>query len=222
MPSIIAIDGPAASGKSTVGLKLANALGYLFFDTGILYRAITWLALRRGIDVRDESAVTALAREAQIEITPSSKSDGRTCDVLVDGQDITWETRGRRVDENVSIVAAYAGVRKALSQLQRRIGQRGQVVMVGRDIGTVVLPEAHLKIYLDATAEERARRRHDEIMARGGKANYEEILKRVLERDRIDSTRDVAPLRAAADAVVLDSDQLSADEVFEQILALVK
>jgi CMP/dCMP kinase len=222
IPSIIAIDGPAASGKSTIGLRLAEALGYLFFDTGVMYRAITWLALNRGIDVRDESAVTALAQEAQIDIAPSSKSDGRLCDVLLNGQDITWEIRGRRVDTNVSIVAAYPGVRRALSQQQRRIGQRGKIVMVGRDIGTVVLPNADLKIYLDATAEERAKRRYDEIMARGGKANYDEILKRVMERDHIDSTRDVAPLRAAQDAIVLNSDQLTADEVFEHVLSLVK
>lgn len=221
-PSIIAIDGPAASGKSTIGLRLANALGYLFFDTGVMYRAITWLAFQRGIDVHDEAAVTALAQEAQIDVVPASKADGRSCDVLLDGQDITWETRSRRVDENVSIVAAYPGVRRALSQHQRRIGQRGRIVMVGRDIGTVVLPDADLKIYLDATAQERARRRHDEIIARGGKPNYEEILKRVLERDRIDSTRDVAPLKAAKDAIVLDSDQLNADQVFERVLALVK
>ena len=221
-PSIIAIDGPAASGKSTIGLRLANALGYLFFDTGVMYRTITWLALERGIEVHDESAVTALAEETQIDIAPASKQDGRACDVLVDGRDITWETRSRRVDENVSIVAAYSGVRRALSQQQRRIGQRGNIVMVGRDIGTVVLPDADLKIYLDATAEERARRRYDEIMARGGRPNYDEILQRVVERDRIDSTRDVAPLKAAQDAVVLDSDQLNADQVFERLLALVK
>ena len=221
-PSIIAIDGPAASGKSTIGLRLANALGYLFFDTGVMYRAITWLVLQRGIDVRDEAAVTALAQQAQIDIEPASRSDGRVCDVLADGQDITWETRTRRVDENVSIVAAYRGVRRALSQRQRRIGQRGNIVMVGRDIGTVVLPDADLKIYLDATAEERARRRHDEILARGGRPNYDEILQRVIERDHIDSTRDVAPLKAAEDAIVLDSDQLSADEVFERVLGLVK
>jgi CMP/dCMP kinase len=221
-PSIIAIDGPAASGKSTVGLRLANALSYLFFDTGVMYRAITWLVLQRGMDIHDEAAVTALAEEAQIDIAPASKTDGRAFDVIVNGQDITWEIRSRRVDENVSVVAAYVGVRRALSQQQRRIGQRGRVVMVGRDIGTVVLPEADLKIYLDATAKERAKRRHDEIMARGGKANYDEILERVLERDRIDTTRDVAPLRAAADAVVLDSDQLTADEVFERVLALVR
>ena len=221
-PSIIAIDGPAASGKSTIGLRLANALDYIFFDTGVMYRAITWLALERGIDVREEDAITGLAEETQIDVEPASKSDGRACDVLVDGRDITWETRSRSVDENVSIVAAYPGVRKALSRQQRRIGQRGKIVMVGRDIGTVVLPDADLKIYLDATAEERARRRYDEIIARNGKANYDAILKRVIERDRIDSTRNVAPLKAAEDAIVLDSDKLTADEVFEQILALVK
>jgi cytidylate kinase len=221
-PSIIAIDGPAASGKSTIGLRLANALDYIFFDTGVMYRAVTWLALERGINVQDESAITTLAEETQIDVSPASKSDGRACDVLVDGRDITWATRSHSVDENVSVVATYPGVRKALSQQQRRIGQRGKIVMVGRDIGTVVLPDADLKIYLDATAEERARRRYDEIMARNGKANYDAILKRVIERDRIDSTRDVAPLKAAEDAVVLDSDKLTADEVFEQILALVK
>jgi cytidylate kinase len=222
IPSIIAIDGPAASGKSTIGLRLATALDYIFFDTGVMYRAVTWLALERGIDVHDEAAVTALAEETQIDVAPASKSDGRACDVLVNSRDITSETRTRKVDANVSIVAAYRGVRRALSQQQRRVGQRGKIVMVGRDIGTVVLPEADLKIYLDATAEERARRRYDEIIAQGGKTDYEGILKRVMERDRIDSTRDVAPLKAAEDAVVLDSDQLTADEVFEQILALVK
>lgn len=221
-PSIIAIDGPAASGKSTIGLRLAKALGYLFFDTGVMYRAITWLALQREIDIHDEAAVSALAEETQIDVAPASQPDGRTCDVLVNGEDITWEVRNRSVDANVSIVAAYRGVRAALSRQQRRVGQRGNIVMVGRDIGTVVLPEADLKIYLDATAEERARRRYDEILARGGKTDYDGILRRVIERDRIDSTRDVAPLKAAEDAVVLDSDQLSEDQVFERVLALVK
>ena len=157
-----------------------------------------------------------------IDVAPASKADGRACDVRVAGKDITWETRLPEVDANVSVVSAYRGVRTALTEQQRRIGRRGQVVMVGRDIGTVVLPEADLKIYLDATAEERARRRYDEILARGGKTEYESILKRVIERDRIDSTRDVAPLRAAEDAIVLDSDQLNEDQVFERVLALVK
>jgi cytidylate kinase len=220
LPSTIAIDGPAASGKSTIGKRLAEHLGYLFFDTGVMYRAVTWIALQRGVDVRDESAVTRLAEETPIDVAPASKSDGRACDVIVEGRDITWETRRPEVDANVSIVSAYAGVRRALSQQQRRIGQRGRVVMVGRDIGTVVLPEADLKIYLDASAEERARRRFTEIIARGEKADFDEILSKVRERDRIDSTRAVAPLRPAEDAVILDSDKLNADEVFARVKEL--
>lgn len=219
-PSTIAIDGPAASGKSTLGLRLANALGYLFFDTGVMYRAVTWLALDRGVDIGNEAAVTALAEETEIEVAPASRQDGRTCDVIVDGRDITWETRLPEVEMNVSAVSAYPGVRAALTRQQRRIGQRGRIVMVGRDIGTVVLPEADLKIYLVATAEERARRRYEEIVARGGTADYEQILAKVIERDRIDTTRDIAPLKPAEDAVLLNSDRMTADEVFEKALAL--
>ena len=221
-PSIITIDGPAASGKSTIGKRLADELGYLFFDTGVMYRAITWLTLQRGLSMNDETAITTLAETVSIDVLPPSKADGRACDVIVEGQDITWETRLPEVDANVSVVSAYAGVRKALSAQQRRIGQRGKIVMVGRDIGTVVLPKADLKIYLDATAEERARRRYDEIIARGEGADYEEILAKVIERDRIDSTRDVAPLKIAEDAVVVDSDHLNAEEVFQKILTLCK
>jgi len=222
LPSIIAIDGPAASGKSTLGLSIAKALGYLFFDTGIMYRAVTYMVLKLHVDVRDETQITALAEQTPIEIAPASQSDGRACDVLVAGEDITWETRLPEVEANVSVVSAYRGVRAALSQQQRRIGLRGKVVMVGRDIGTVVLPEADLKIYLDATAEERAKRRYDEIVARGGVADYNEILAKVIARDRIDSTRDVAPLKAAQDAIVLDSDKLNAGQVFDRVMDLVK
>lgn len=221
-PSIIAIDGPAASGKSTLGLRLAEALHYLFLDTGVMYRAVTWLVLDRGIDVNDEAAVTILAENVPVDVAPASINDGRACDVIVEGKDITWQTRLPEVEVNVSPVSAYRGVRAALTQQQRRIGLRGHVVMVGRDIGTVVLPEADLKIYLDASAEERARRRYEEILGRGDEANYEEILTKVRERDRIDSTRDVAPLKIAEDAIILDSDQLNADEVFEKALALCK
>ena len=215
-PNIIAIDGPAASGKSTLGRRLADSLGYLFFDTGVMYRAITWLALQRGVNVLDEAAVTALAETATIDVLPASKSDGRVCDVIVESKDITWKIRRPEVDANVSRISAYRNVRRAMSEQQRRIGQRGRVVMVGRDIGTVVLPEADLKIYLDASAEVRARRRHDEIEARGEKADYRDILSKVMERDRIDSTRDVAPLKVAPDAKVINSDHLNADEVFER------
>jgi cytidylate kinase len=161
-----------------------------------------------------------LAENVPIEVAPASVPDGRACDVLVEGQDITWQIRLPEVEMNVSVVSAYRGVRAALSQQQRRIGQRGRVVMVGRDIGTVVLPNADLKIYLDASAEQRAKRRYEEILARDGTADYEEILAKVRERDHIDSTRDVAPLRAAEDAVVLDSDRLTAEEVFKKALAL--
>jgi CMP/dCMP kinase len=219
-PSIIAIDGPAASGKSTLGRGLAHALGYLFFDTGVMYRAVTWLVLQRGINVRDEASVTALAEDIPIDVVPPSKPDGRAWDVVIEGKDITRETRRPEVDANVSIISAYPGVRHAMSEQQRRIGLRGKVVMVGRDIGTVVLPEADLKIYLDASAPERARRRYKEILERGEQAEYGDVLTMVNERDRIDSTRDIAPLKAAHDAIVVDSDNLNADEVFEWVRKL--
>jgi CMP/dCMP kinase len=220
LPNIIAIDGPAASGKSTLGRRLADSLGYLFFDTGVMYRAVTWVTLQNGVDVKDEAAVTRLAETVQIDVRPPSSEDGRACDVLADGADISWETRTPEVEANVSPVSAYRGVRQALASQQRRIGLRGRVVMVGRDIGTVVLPEAGLKIYLDASAEERARRRYTEILNRGGTADYEQILAGVRSRDQIDSTRAFSPLRAAEDAVILDSDKLNADEVFAKVEAL--
>ena len=219
-PYIIAIDGPAASGKSTLGLRLARSLGYLFFDTGVMYRAVTWAAIVRGMAIIDEKAVTHLAETAQIDVRSSSQEDGRTSDVLLDGMDITWETRRPDVEANVSPVSAYRGVRQALAAQQRRIGQRGRIVMVGRDIGTVVLPEADLKIYLDASAEVRARRRYEEILRRGGEADYGQILAGMRKRDEIDSTRSFSPLQAAADAVIIDSDKLNADEVFAKVEAL--
>jgi cytidylate kinase len=219
-PNIIAIDGPAASGKSTLGRRLAESLGYLFFDTGVMYRAVTWGALQRGLEINDEAALTHLAETAQIDVRPPTREDGRACDVLLDGVDITWETRRPDVEANVSPVSAYKGVRQALAAQQRRIGLRGRVIMVGRDIGTVVLPEADVKIYLDASGEERARRRYREILQRGGQADYAQVLSGVRKRDEIDSTRAFSPLRAAEDAVILDSDKLDADEVFAKVEAL--
>lgn len=218
--TIIAIDGPAASGKSTLGHKLAQALGYLYFDTGVMYRAVTWLALTQGIEISDEPAITKLAESAKIDVRPPSIQDGRAYDVVVDQQDITWDIRRPEVDGNVSPVSVYAGVRKALSTQQRQIGLRGNVVMVGRDIGTVVLPEADLKIYLDASAEERARRRYNELRQRGEPADYDLILQVILSRDQIDSNREVSPLRPAADAYILCSDGMDADQVLDRVEAL--
>jgi cytidylate kinase len=220
--NIIAIDGPAASGKSTLGMKLAEALGYIFIDTGLMYRAVTWAALSRSIPVKDEAAVTRLAEGVDIDVRPPSAADGRAFDILLDDRDITWEIRRPEVEANVSVVSAYAGVRQALTAQQRRIGQRGRVVMVGRDIGTVVLPEADLKVYLDASAEERARRRFEELRSRGQPVDYEETLQAVLQRDALDSSRAVSPLRPAEDAVILDSDRLSIHQVLERILQLVR
>jgi len=221
-PSIIALDGPAASGKSTVGSRLAESLSYLFFDTGIMYRAVTWIALDHDMDLKNEAAMTELAQNAQIDVRQPSQKDGRASDVVVGGKDVTWDVRSADVDANVSLVSAYAGVRQALSEKQRNIGMRGRVVMVGRDIGTVVLPEADLKVYMDASAEERARRRYDEIIERGGKADYDEILSKMVERDRLDSTRAVAPLRPADDAVIIQTDELSEDQVYARILEMCK
>ena len=221
-PSIIAIDGPAASGKTTVGVLLARKLDYLFFDTGIMYRAVTGAALQRLERVDVEVDVTRLAEQVQIDVQPPSLADGRLSDVLVDGEDVTWEIRTPEVEANVSQVSAYPGVRDAMTAQQRRIGQRGQVVMVGRDIGTVVFPDAELKVYLDACVEERARRRFEELEHRGEPADYEKILKAMKKRDKIDSTRAVAPLRPASDAVQICSDGVSAEQVVDQILHLAK
>ena len=220
--SIIAIDGPAGSGKSTLGENLAKELGFLYFDTGVMYRAVTLAALQKGVLIESEEAVTELTEQLQIDVQPASTSDGRAYDVLVDGQDVTWEIRHPEVEANVSVVSAYPGVRRSLAKAQRRIGLRGQVVMVGRDIGTVVLPEADLKIYLDASVEERARRRHKELLARGQAAELQAVLESMQERDRIDSTRAMSPLRAAEDAIILDSDHLDVDQVLQKVRELIR
>jgi cytidylate kinase len=221
-PVTIAIDGPAASGKSTVGEALAERLGYLYFDTGVMYRAVTWAALERGIPIEDEDAVTALARQLCIEVTEPTAADGRQYTVLADGVDVTWAIRAPAVDANVSPVSAYSGVRRALVAQQRRVAAGVAVVMVGRDIGTVVLPDADLKIYLDATVEERARRRWREMEERGKEADYEVVLRSMRRRDQIDSSREASPLRAAPDAVLLDTTDLNVDEVVGEAERLVE
>ena len=221
-PSTIAIDGPAASGKSTVAELLAHRLGYLYFDTGVMYRAVTWAALLRGIPIQDESAVTLLAEQLRIDVTPPTADDGRQYTVLADGVDVTWAIRTPEVDANVSPVSAYPGVRRALVAQQRRVAAGGRVVMVGRDIGTVVLPDADLKLYLDASVEERARRRWREVRARGEEADYEGVLVSMRRRDKIDSNREVAPLCVAEDAVVVDTTDLSIEEVLAEVERLVE
>lgn len=221
IPKIIAIDGPAASGKSTIAEKLAADLGYLYFDTGVMYRAVTLAALRKFQSVDNEAAVSELAQSVQIDVLPPSVADGRVYDVLLNGEDVTWAIRQPEVDRNVSMVSAYPMVRKAMTEQQRRIGRRGMVVMVGRDIGTVVLPEAELKIYLDASVEERARRRYKEVTRRGQQISFEEILDAMKRRDAMDSSREIAPLRAAEDAVIVNTDGLEICDVMKKVKALV-
>lgn len=219
--NIIAIDGPAGSGKSTVGQQLAQRLGYLYFDTGVMYRAMTLACLQRGLAVEDQQAVEALAQRVAIDVRGPSVPDGRQYDVVLESTDVTWALRSPEVEANVSQVSAYAGVRRAMSARQREIGLRGRVVMVGRDIGTIVLPEADLKVYLDASDKERARRRWREAEARGeAVGSYEDVLRAMRERDRIDSTREVAPLKTAGDAVIVDSTYLSVEQVVERVWEL--
>ncbi len=220
-PATIAIDGPAASGKTTVGLMLARHIGYLFLDTGCMYRAVTLAALERGVSVEDEIGVTHLTRKLEMDIQPAGlDSDGRHYTVLLNGEDVTWALRGAEVDVNVSQVSTYAGVRADLVRRQRAIGERGRVVMVGRDIGTVVMPSAALKLYITASKEERARRRWKELEGRFRDASYEQILAEIERRDQIDGNREVAPMRPASDALIIDTTNRTPEEVIQDILAL--
>lgn len=220
--SLIAIDGPAASGKSTIGRLLAKQLGYLFLDTGFMYRAVTLAALRAGIDVMDETAVTALAAQLTIDVTSGEGwTDGRHYTAWLNGEDVTWALRQPEVDRNVSQVSSYLGVRQDMVRRQREFGRRGRVVMVGRDIGTVVMPDAPLKLYIIATPEERARRRWQDRQAQGYTNNYDAILADVQRRDAIDGTRTYSPMRPAADAIVIDTTDRTIEEVVAEILAIV-
>jgi len=217
----VAIDGPVASGKSTLGAALAERLGYTYFDSGVVYRALTWLALERGVDVAGGAALAALARDMDIVVAPpdaETAGDARQFTVLLDGRDVTWSIRSPEVDRNVSAVSAHPEVRAALTQRLRRLAEGGRMVMVGRDIGTVVLPHAALKIYLTASPEERARRRFAESQARGVPVDYPAILADLRRRDALDSERAAAPLRPAPDALILASDHLTTGELVDQVL----
>jgi cytidylate kinase len=219
---VIAIDGPAASGKSTIGRALAHALGLLYLDTGAMYRAVTWLALQRGINPADEAAVTELAAGAAFVFPQLHHAENVNPPIIVDGHDATAGIREPSVDAWVSVVASYPGVRAALVREQRKIARAQGVVMVGRDIGTVVLPDADLKIFLVASAEERARRRYEERLALGQDADYDEIRRAMERRDQLDTGRAHSPLRAAPDAVALDTTGLTIDQVIERALELAR
>jgi cytidylate kinase len=210
----IAIDGPAGAGKSSVARILAQRLGFLHIDTGALYRVLTLQVLREGVKPTEAAEVTKIAKEAQIEIVPGSQR----IKVLLNGEDVSEAIREPVVSENVSLVAQHPEVRDYLLVLQRQLAADGGTVMDGRDIGTVVLPDAELKIFLTASAEERARRRMKELRTQGHKVTYKDVLLSIRARDNLDAERLVAPLRAAADAIPIDTTGKDVDTVVEEIL----
>ena len=222
LPKNIAIDGPAASGKTTIGTIVANKIGYMCLDTGIMYRAVAFQALKEGIDIADKEAVERLAERIEINIRPASSKDGRQFDVIINGGDHTWDIRTPEVNAVVSEVSVYAGVRRAMTLQQRKIAEKGRIVMIGRDIGTVVLPDAELKIYLDASVEVRAQRRYIEDLSHGKDVCLQDVIESLRHRDEIDSGRALAPLKAAEDAVVIDSDKMTVYEVVEYVMGLLK
>lgn len=218
---VVAIDGPAASGKSTIGRMLADNLGYLLLDTGCMYRAATLAVLRNKGDINNEDAVVELTSNLDMSIeSPMDMTDGRIYTVLLDNVDVTWDLREADVDANVSQVSAYAGVRRNLVSRQREMARGGEVVVVGRDIGTVVLPTAPLKLYIVASAEERAKRRWQENQSRGEQVDYESILAEIIRRDDFDANRQHSPMQQAPDAIRIDTSGRSAQQILREIMAL--
>lgn len=210
---IIAIDGPAGSGKSTTAKLLAKKLGYLYIDTGAMYRAVTLYAIKNNL-LDDEKKIIDLASQLNIEL----KFENGQTKVSVNGKDVTEEIRSLEVNQNVSPVSKIEGVRKILVQKQKQMGKNGGVVMEGRDITTVVFPNADVKIYLTASINERARRRALEFAQKGQQVDIEQVKQNILDRDRIDSNRDVSPLTKSPDAVEIDTSNLSIEQQVEQIL----
>lgn len=217
---VIAIDGPAAVGKTTVGRRVADRLGWTFLDSGVLYRALTWLAAEQGVPLDDERRLAAMARDLDVQVSRPAVADEREADVFLAGRDVTWEVRAPLVDGTVSIVAALPGVRAALVPAQRRAAAGGPAVVVGRDIGTVIFPDATLKVYLDAALDERARRRAADLAARGAGVGLVAVLAELQRRDALDSGRAEAPLAFARGAVRVDTDGRGVDDVVEAVLAL--
>lgn len=210
---IIAIDGPAGAGKSTIAKRIAAALGYIYIDTGAMYRAVAWKSIQVGIPLEDADAITVLSVSMSIYF---DRADGQR--VIADGADVTEAIRTHEVTQLSSPVSAISGVRRRLVDMQREMGAAGGVVMEGRDISTVVFPNAEVKVFLTASAEERARRRLLELREKGDESTLEELIAQMRERDLRDSTRDDSPLKQADDAVAVDTDNLTIDEVVEAIL----
>lgn len=217
---VIAIDGPAGVGKSTIGTHVAKELGYRFINTGEMYRALTWKALEEGVDTRDGAALTKLAERLAWDFR--ANEEGVIIRTYIDGAPVTTQIREERVGMNSSLVAGVPGVRKKLRALQRELGEQGGIVMEGRDITTVVFPDADFKIYLDASIEERARRRTKQLRAAGKKADLDKIRESIVQRDMQDLQRRINPLRQAADADVIDSTNLTMLEVAGRILSLIR
>ncbi len=220
-PLTIAIDGTAGSGKSALGSLVAARLDYLFVDTGAFYRALTLAALRAQVPLEDGPALAALTQDLDIRIEPPTVADGRQYTLRLGTEDVTWAVRSQAVDAGVSPVAAQAAARAALLPLQQRLARRKGVVMAGRDIGTVVCPEAKVKVFLVADLETRAKRRRQELAKRGSDITSAEAAENLADRDRIDSNRATAPLVQAPDAIVLDTSELSLEEEVAIVLAKV-
>jgi cytidylate kinase len=216
----IAIDGPAGAGKSTVAQRVASEFGYLYIDTGAMYRAATWVALLNKVDLKDTLKIVQLVETADIELRPPDESSQGRVRVFVDGDDVSFIVRSRIISKFVSQVAAIAGVRHLLVKKQQSMGAQGGVVMDGRDIGTVVLPHADVKVFLTASATVRAERRVKELKQLGQMADVATLLKEIEARDHLDMTRDVSPLKQAPDAVPINTDHLSIDQVVAQVMGL--
>ena len=217
-PQIIALDGPVAVGKSSVGLLLARKLSYVFLDTGTMYRTFTWKALKLGVSPEDENELCHLASITRFDFIASQEG---CLSVLVDGDNVSTELLSPKIEKNVSLISKVAGVRHIMVTEQRKLAQRGKVVIAGRDIGTVVLPWAKLKIFLTASTEERAKRRYKELLERGQNMSPKIVFAELKERDDIDIHRTVSPLKPAADAIIIDTENISLEQVVDKILALV-